>query len=382
MPSKQTETVPIRFMRRALALARRAEGLTRPNPPVGAVIVAPDGETVLGEGWHRRAGCPHAEVEAFLDAERRGADVRGATLYVTLEPCSTTGRTPPCTSRILASGVRRVVVGSVDANPRHAGAGLALLRDAGVEVVEGVLRRETDAILAPFFRWIRTGRPFVTLKMASSIDGAIADAHGASQWISCATSRAAVQRLRRAADAVLVGAGTALADDPSLLCRLPGAAARGGIRRIVADASGRLPATLRIFTDGHAAQTVVATTRQCPDAAAAAWRAAGAMVWTLPQAADGHGVDLPALLARAGKEGLMHILCEGGATLAGALIRAMLVDELRLYLAPIALGGRTASVFGDAPIPLAEAPRFIFDRPRRSGDDWLLVGRPAQNPRN
>lgn len=366
----------VRFMRRALALARRAEGLTRPNPPVGAVLVAPDGATVLGEGWHHRAGAPHAEVEAFIDAERRGANVRGATLYVTLEPCSTTGRTPPCTDRILASGVRRVIVGSVDANPRHAGAGLALLRAAGVEVAEGILRRETDALLAPFFHWIQTQTPFVTLKMASSLDGAIADAYGSSRWISCATSRAAVQRLRRAADAVLVGAGTALADDPSLLCRLPDAAARDGIRRIVADASGRLPATLRIFTDGHAAQTVVATTRRCPHAASDAWRAAGATVWTLPQAADATGVDLRALLARAGEAGLMHILCEGGATLAGALLRAGLVDELRLYLAPIALGGRTASVFGDAPIPLASAPRFVFDRPRRSGDDWLLVGKP------
>ena len=364
-------------MRRALALARRAEGLTRPNPPVGAVLVAPDGATILGEGWHHHAGGPHAEVEAFLDAERRGADVRGATLYVTLEPCSTTGRTPPCTDRILASGVRRVVVGSIDANPRHAGAGLALLRKAGIEVAEGVLRRETDALLAPFFHWIRAGTPFVTLKMAASLDGAIADAFGASRWISCPTSRAAVQRLRRAADAVLVGAGTALADDPSLLCRLPGTTARDGIRRIVADAAGRLPATLKLFTDGHAAQTVVATTRQCPDAAAAAWRAAGATVWTLPQAPDGRGVDLRALLAKAGEAGLLHILCEGGATLAGALLRAGLVDELRLYLAPIVLGGRTASVFGDAPTPLAEAPRFLFDPPRRSGDDWLLVGKPS-----
>lgn len=370
-------TVDPRFLRRALALARRAEGLTRPNPPVGAVLVASDGETVLGEGWHHRAGNPHAEVEAFLDAERRGANVRGATLYVTLEPCSTTGRTPPCTERILASSVRRVVVGSTDANPRHAGRGLALLRAAGIDVVAGILREQTDALLRPFFHWIRTGRPFVTLKMASSLDGAVADAAGNSRWISGPTSRAAVQRLRRAADAVLVGAGTALSDDPSLLCRAPGVndSSRDGIRRIVVDSTGRLPATLRIFSDGYAERTVVATTRRCAPAAARAWRAAGATVWTLPHDADGR-VNLTALLARAGEAGLLHLLCEGGGTLAGALLRARLVDELRLFVAPLALGARAASVFGNAPTPLADAPRLVFDHPRRCGGDILLVAHP------
>ena len=366
--------VDARHMRRALALARRAEGQTRPNPPVGAILVAADGETVLGQGWHHRAGAPHAEVEAFLDAERRGADVRGATLYVTLEPCSTTGRTPPCTERILASGVRRVVVGSVDANPRHTGRGLDILRAAGIEVVAGVLSRDTDALLRPFFHWIRTGAPFVTLKMAASLDGAIADASGASKWISCEASRNAVQRLRRSADAVLVGSGTALADNPSLLCRLPGAAHRDGLRRIVVDSRGRLPVSLRVFTDGHAAATAIATTGRCPVRVREAWKAAGATVWTLPAGADGH-VDLKALLAKAGEAGLMHLLCEGGATLAGELLAANLVDELRLYLAPIVLGRRTASVFGDRPFPLADAPKFAFDAPRRSGSDLLLVGR-------
>ena len=361
-----------RHMRRALALARRAEGETRPNPPVGAVIVR--GDTVLGEGWHHRAGAPHAEVEAFLDAERRGADVRGATLYVTLEPCSTTGRTPPCTDRILASGIRRVVVGSTDTNPRHAGRGLEILRAAGIEVVSGVLSDRTNAILRPFFHWIRTGTPFVTLKMAASLDGAIADASGASKWITCETSRNAVQRLRRSADAVLVGSGTALADNPSLLCRLPGAAERDGLRRIVVDSRGRLPTNLRIFTDGHAYATAVATTDRCPKSVLKTWRNAGVTVWTLPSDKDGH-VELRALMARAGEEGLLHVLCEGGGTLAGELMATDLVDELRLYLAPIVLGRRTASVFGDRPFPLAAAPKFAFDTPRRSGSDLLLVGR-------
>lgn len=376
-----------RFMRRALALARRAEGETRPNPPVGALLVRAD--TVLGRGWHHRAGCPHAEVEAFLDAERRGAKVRGATLYVTLEPCSTTGRTPPCTDRIIASGVRRVVVGSVDANPRHAGRGLALLREAGIEVVSGVLAKETDALVEPFFHWIRTGRPFVALKMAASLDGGIADANGNAKWISCEASRREVQRMRLAADAVLVGTGTALADDPGLLPRrTPGvpspksqvpesevAESRDGIRRIVLDSSGRLPATLRIFTDGHADATVVATTDRCPPTVRAAWDSAGVTVWTLPRDAAGH-VDLNALFQRAGEAGLLHVLCEGGGTLAGALIREGLVDELRLFLAPMVLGARKASVFGNEPFALASAPRFAFGSPKRVGDDLLLVGRP------
>ena len=363
----------VQFMRRALALARRAEGATRPNPPVGALIVR-DG-AVLGRGWHHRAGAPHAEVEAFLDAERRGADVRGATLYVTLEPCSTTGRTPPCTDRILASGVRRVVVGSVDANPLHAGRGLRILRDAGIEVVSGILASETDALLAPFFHWIRSRTPYVTLKMAASLDGAIADASGASKWISCEASRHAVQRLRRSADAVLVGANTALADDPSLLCRLPGAPS-DGIRRIVVDSSGRLPVRLRLFSDGHAAATAVATTDRCPARVRDAWAAAGAQVWILPADPDGR-VSLPDLLRRAGEAGLLHLLCEGGATLAGALVAQGLVNRLLLFVAPIVLGARSASVFGNLPIPLASAPRFDFSPPRRSGSDILLVGTPA-----
>lgn len=360
------------FMRRALSLARRAEGLTRPNPPVGAVLVR-DG-SILGEGYHHRAGRPHAEVEAFLDAEKRGTDPRGATLYVTLEPCSTTGRTPPCTSRILASGVKRVVVGSVDANPLHAGHGLSLLQNAGVEVTQGILSAETDALLAPFFHWIQHRTPYVTLKMASSLDGAVADASGASQWISSERSRAAVQALRRAADAVLVGTQTALSDNPSLLCR-PARKGEFGIRRIVLDSTGRLPTSLRLFTDGRATATAIATTHRCPAAVRDAWAATGASVWTLPEDPAGR-VNLHALLARAGEEGLMHILCEGGATLAGALIEAHLVDELRLFLAPIVLGARTANVFGALPFPLANAPRFAFERPRRSGPDFLLIGHP------
>lgn len=357
-----------RWMRAALAEARRAEGQTRPNPPVGAVLVR-DGR-LLGAGFHRAAGRPHAEVEAFAACTE---DPAGATLYVTLEPCSTHGRTPPCTDRIAAAGVRRVVIATVDPNPRHVGRGIDVLRAAGIEVEVGVLTREADALLDPFGKWITTGRPFVTLKMAQSLDGAIADVAGRSQWITGPRARDEVQRMRRRVDAVMVGAGTVVADDPSLLCRL--ADAPPTLHRVVVDGRGRTPPTARVLTDGEAARTTIATTEACPEATRAAWEAAGVRVWTLPQAGDGR-VDLCALLAKAGAEGWLHVLCEGGATLAGALVGAGLVDELRLFVAPVVLGGRQANTFGNTAFALATAPRFRIVAQRRFGTDLMLALRP------
>ncbi len=356
------------WMLRALALARRGAGLTRPNPPVGAVIVR--GGRVLGEGWHRRAGGPHAEAEALAAA---GARARGATLYVTLEPCCTRGRTPPCTAAILRAGIRRVVVAMRDPNPRHNGRGLRLLRRAGIEVVEGVGAGAAAAVLAPFACWIATGRPRVALKLAMSLDGKIADRRGRARWISGEPARRLVHEWRRAADAILVGAGTALADNPSLLPR----PARGRRPfRIVVDARGRLPAAARIFTDGRADRTIVATTRRCPAPRRAAWQAAGARVWVLPP--GGGGVSLSALLARLGRLGLLEVLCEGGAELGAALIRGRWADELRLFLAPLLIGGRTApGAVGGPGWPLERAPRLAVVEWRRVGCDLLVRAVPA-----
>ncbi len=354
------------WMRRALALARRAEGRTRPNPPVGAVVVR-DGVAV-GEGYHRRAGTAHAEVVAL---DRAGRQARGATLYVTLEPCCTHGRTPPCTDRILAAGVARVVVGIRDPNPRHAGRGLRLLRRAGVAVETDICRTDAESLLAPFGCWVTQGRPFVTLKMGMTLDGRIADTVGRSRWITSSPARRCVMALRKRVDAVMVGIGTALADDPSLLWSKTGTCQP---MRIVVDARGRLPLTARVLCDGWVRQTVVATTRACPDERVAAYEACGATVWRLA-AARGH-VSLPALMRRAGREGLLHVLCEGGGVLAGGLLDAGLVDDALFFVAPKVLGAGCAVVTG-RPRPLRSVLPLEFTGLERLGCDVLMHARPT-----
>src|SRR5437764_1750702 len=206
-----------RFMRVALGLARQGYGMTSPNPMVGAVLVK--GGKIIGRGWHRRAGEPHAEIEALRDAERRGHNVRGATLYVTLEPCSTYGRTPPCTEAIGGAGIRKVVAGATDPNPRHAGAGFERLRRAGVQVTTGVLEQECNSLNEAFNHWIVQRTPLVTVKAAMTMDGKIATAAGESKWITGEEARAYGMRLRQGADAILVGVNTIVADDPSLTAR-------------------------------------------------------------------------------------------------------------------------------------------------------------------
>jgi diaminohydroxyphosphoribosylaminopyrimidine deaminase/5-amino-6-(5-phosphoribosylamino)uracil reductase len=304
------------WMARALALARRGEGLTRPNPPVGAVIVRTRRMVhqgclvhqgyLVGQGWHHHAGGLHAEALAIQEA---GTRAMNATLYVTLEPCCTQGRTPPCTRAIIQSGIRRVVLATRDPNPRHNGRGIAILRKAGIEVIEGIGAPEAQQLLAPFKQWIRTLRPYLTLKLAVSLDGKIADERGRSRWITGPAARRQVQAWRRSADAILVGARTVLADDPSLLPVPP-----GGRRpwRVVVNTRGTLLSSAKIFTDGHQAQTIIATTRRCPVRQQAAWRSTGAKVWILPESRG--GVSLIALMKKIGRLGCLHVLCEGEQT--------------------------------------------------------------------
>lgn len=367
----------IRWMRDALALARRGEGRTRPNPPVGAVVVS--GGRVVGRGFHRRAGTAHAEIVALREA---GAAAAGATLYVTLEPCSTWGRTGPCTEAILAAGIRRVVAAVRDPNPKHAGRGFRILRRAGLTVRTGVLEAEGQALLAPFCRWIQTGLPLVTLKLGMSADGRLADRAGRSQWITSPAARARVQELRRTADAIIVGGGTARADDPSLTCRRYPASKPW---RVIVDSAGRLPVKARVLTDGEAGRTIVATTGRCAAARRRAYARAGATVWVLAGTRDGR-VSLAALMRKLGRLGVLHALCEGGGTLAHALMRARLVDRLMLFVAPMALGRGTAAFDGQG-WPLATAPRWRFAVPEVVGADVLLTGIvvppgvPASRPR-
>jgi len=356
-----------RWMRLALALARRAEGQTRPNPPVGAVVVG--NGRLVGAGWHRRAGGPHAEVFALRAA---GARARGATLYVTLEPCSTWGRTPPCTDLVLRSGVRRVVAAIRDPNPRHRGRGLRLLARAGLAVESGVCRAEAEDLLAPFTAWATRGRPWLTLKLGVSLDGRIADAAGESKWITGPAARRRVRALRQRCDALLVGGGTARADDPGLKT---GTRARLQPLRVIVSARGRLPRGAQVLTDAQRGMTVIATSGRCPARRREEWSAAGAQVWTLPATAG--GVDLGALLARLHGAGCLHAVCEGGGELAAALVRAGLVDEYWFFVAPRLLGGGGVPAIGGRGWPLRAAPALRIVACERVGADVLIRARPA-----
>ena len=348
----------VRWMQRALALARRGEGLTRPNPPVGAVVVK--GGRVVGEGWHRKAGGPHAEVHALRAA---GARARGATLYVTLEPCSTFGRTPPCTDAVLAAGIARVVVATADPNPKHAGRGLRLLARRGLAMTSGICAAEARALIEPFALRMLTRRPFVTLKLGVTLDGRIADRRGKSKWITGPAARRHVQALRRRVDAILVGAGTVRADDPQLTPR-PAAGRRP--LRVVVSQSGRLPARARLFTDERAADTVVYVPAGVPVP-----RLGAATV----VAVRGPRVSLPGVLKDLARRGVMHVLCEGGGELAAALLRAGLVDELQWIVAPRLLGATGRPAVGGPGWPLAGASPWKLTNVQRVGDDVLLVAR-------
>jgi len=353
------------WMQRALALAEQGIGLTRPNPPVGAVIVRKN--RVVGEGWHRRAGGPHAEVYALRSAGRRA---QGATLYVTLEPCSTWGRTPPCTELILASGIRRVVVACRDPNPRHRGRGLRQLRKAGLEVVTGVCRSQAQRLIAPFRKWVETGLPWVTLKLGMSLDGRIADGGGASRWITSPEARRRVQELRRKADAILIGRRTAERDDPRLLPR----PARGRRPyRVVVDGRGVLPPTLRLFRDAHAEQTIVFTSRASPQG----WRrritAGGARLVVLP--GSGPRVDLRSVLKKLAEAGILHVLCEGGGILAGQLLKLGLLDEVVLFYGTVFLGEQGIPGVRLGPVSLKRAPRMALEHAEMVGRSWMVTGR-------
>jgi diaminohydroxyphosphoribosylaminopyrimidine deaminase/5-amino-6-(5-phosphoribosylamino)uracil reductase len=356
------ENADIRWMRRALVLARRGEGATRPNPPVGAVVVR--GGRKLGEGWHAGAGLPHAEVNAI--AACRG-DPAGATLYVTLEPCSTQGRTPPCTDRIIRAGIARVVSGCPDPNPRHASRGFDVLRRAGIAADVGCCGEACAELIAPFAKRLSEGLPYVTLKLAMTLDGKIADRRGRSKWITGEAARAQVQELRRRADAVMVGAGTVCADDPALTCRLPGCGDRW---RVVIDGRGRVPPRARIFSDGAPGPTVVCTASGVPHPVLAAASRNSVQVW--PFAARDGRFSLRAALRRLASAGVMHVLCEGGGALAGALLRADLVDECVIFLAPAFLADPGAPGVAGAGFLLERMPRFALAETRVLGDDVMI----------
>ena len=349
------------YMRRALVLARRGWGRTAPNPMVGAVVVRDD--EIVGEGWHAVYGGPHAEVVALNAAGERA---RGSTLYVTLEPCAHAGKTPPCTDAIIRSGIARIVCAVRDPNPAAAG-GAQHLEAAGIDVSIGTEQAEARELNAAFFHALTSPRPFITLKLAISIDGAIADASGRSQWLTGEDARRYVHRLRAGHDAVAVGAGTALADDPSLTVR-SGRPPRLPPTRIVFDRRARLPLDSKLVRTAREVPTVVV-------AADASSREARALADTGVQVIEGRTVD-DALRTLRSLE-VRSILVEGGAVLAGALLAAGVVDRLIIFQAPIVLGAGARSAFEHVPAyALPDAPRWrVVDR-RSIGQDLMTVYAP------
>jgi diaminohydroxyphosphoribosylaminopyrimidine deaminase / 5-amino-6-(5-phosphoribosylamino)uracil reductase len=355
------------FMRRALELAERARGLTSPNPMVGAVVVR-DG-VVVGEGFHERAGAPHAETTALAAA---GAAARGATLYVTLEPCVHQGRTPPCAPAVVAAGIRRVVVATGDPNPLVAGRGLDVLRGARIDVRTGVLESEAQAQNRVFLTAVQAGRPHVTLKAALTLDGKIADGHGGSRWITGEPARREAHRLRSEADGIVVGIGTVLQDDPQLTVRLDPPWPREPYR-IVLDSTARTPADARIIHAGTPARALIAVGEAAPAARRDRLSAAGATVVQCPTR-DAR-IDLVGLLLHLFVLDVRALLVEGGAAVHGTFVDAGLVDRVAFFIAPLLLGGAQApSAVAGAGRDLKDAVRLQAVTIRALCDDVLVEG--------
>jgi diaminohydroxyphosphoribosylaminopyrimidine deaminase/5-amino-6-(5-phosphoribosylamino)uracil reductase len=357
-------------MRRALELAARANHLTSPNPMVGAIVLDRSGE-FAGEGFHTRAGEPHAERLAI---DRAGARARGGTLYVTLEPCSHQGRTPPCADAVVAAGVSRVVVAMEDPDPRVAGKGISVMTEARITVEVGLEGNEARRLNRFYVKQRTTGLPWVTARFGASLDGKIATATGESRWITSEAARLESHRLRQEHDAILVGAGTVIADDPELTNRLPEAVRQP--LRVVLDSTLRIPPAAKVLSGLETSPTLVVTTAQAKQEALADLRRTGAEVLVVDAAGPEQRVDLKQLLQLLGDRGILSVLVEGGAEVNGDLFDNHLVDGVVAFLAPLVIGGRDApsAVGGKGAQRLAEAFRLTSLEVARIGDDLMISG--------
>jgi diaminohydroxyphosphoribosylaminopyrimidine deaminase / 5-amino-6-(5-phosphoribosylamino)uracil reductase len=398
-------------MQNALRLARRGDGMTSPNPMVGAVLVK--GGKLIGRGWHRRAGLPHAEIEALRDAQKRGHRPRGATLYVTLEPCCTHGRTPPCTDAIIAAGIQCVVIGTTDPNPKHAGNGFKILRRAGIEVIvlgEGRARHSVRAagwqdtnrrarsdapcqqladecvkLNEAFNHWIVHRTPFVIVKAAMTLDGKIATASGESKWITSEKARAYGIKLRRGSDAILVGINTILADDPGLTVRTK--MANGSwkvakpIRRVVLDSLARTPLSAKIVSDEFAVLTTIVVGKHAPKERVAALAKRVKVIVAPSKKSAIHNpqsaIDLRWLLKKLGSENVTNLLVEGGGEVNASFLLGGFARRVAFFYAPKILGGRGSrkGVAGDGAISLSDVIQLREVGWRKLGEDLLLTAR-------
>lgn len=356
------------FMRIALEEARKGQGRTAPNPCVGAVVVR-EGE-IVGRGYHQRAGTPHAEVNALDDAGELAA---GATLYVTLEPCNHTGRTPPCTRAILQAGIKRVVVGMNDPNPTVAGGGNAFLASRGIEVASGVLAEECTALNRAFAKHITTGLPWVVMKAGISLDGRISHGPGLAGRITGEASWLFTHRLRNTLDAILVGIGTALIDDPSLTTRLPASESGRDPVRIVLDSHLRLPPRAKLLTQKSQAPTWIFCDGDAPGAAEESLTRSGAVVFRVSTGDDGR-LDCREIMARLGRNGITSVLVEGGAEVHASLLRAGLVDEVYVFVAPMFIGAQGTSLIAGDFLRSPHQFRLHDIGVRQLGEDVLIHG--------
>lgn len=358
-----------KYMRLALELAKRGKGLTSPNPCVGAVVVK-DGK-VIGKGYHRKAGGLHAEIYALRQAGRRAY---GATLYVSLEPCRHYGKTPPCVNTIISSKIKRVIAATKDPNPLNNGKGISILRRRGIEVELGILEAEARKLNEAFIKFITTGIPFVTVKVAQSLDGKIATHTSDSKWITCERSREFTHKLRSEVDAILVGVETVLKDDPLLTARLKVKSINKQPTKIILDSKLRTPINARIFSKDSPGKVMIATTKLAPKDKREVLQKKGAEILMI-ESKDGK-VNIKTLLRILGKNEITHILIEGGAEVIASAFEAKVVDRVLFFLAPKIIGGREAptSVEGIGVNRVSKAIRLKDIRFERMGDDFLVEG--------
>ena len=357
-------------MAHAIALGKKGVGRTSPNPAVGAVIVK--NGRVIGEGYHKKAGAPHAEIEALSNCK---ISPKGATLYVTLEPCNHHGKTGPCTEAIISAGITNVIIGAKDRSIKKGVKGTARLKRAGVSVTTGVLKEECNNLVADFHKLSTTGLPFVTVKTAMTLDGKVATRTGDSKWITSETSRRKVHAMRSESDAVMVGIKTVLADDPQLTVRY-GKSRRQPIR-IIADSRLSIPIKSRLIATLRKAPLIIATTSKAPASKRKKLEKAGVEVLTLPQKKG--GINLKTLLKELARRNIMNLLVEGGGALSGALMDEGLVDRVAFFIAPKISGGSYSAMTGNGVLKMADA--WSIESPKISmiGPDLLLEGNVARS---